>query len=271
MSPPLTPADKKHRKQFAAYAREHSHEAYRPLLDRFYALWEDWNREHFGGKLVTPHILLAEPKSPKAWGDHSNISGWGSKNQIRIRPSLWDGSHPQVNAGEEYAEGRFLILADVLLHETIHQYHEEVTGQVEKSYHGHGPAFRDECNRIGRTLGLPPVRTAKARGPAKELPSCAHWPFNVRPEGYYRGALAIHPEGGNEAEEQGSEEEAQDERTDATPEALAKFLTLAIGQFEKQFSITAEEKLEALHQVVKGLEPPEPRSRKAAQTKRSEP
>ena len=49
---------------------------------------------------------------------------------------------------------------------------------------GHGPAFRDTCNRIGGALGLPPVKTSKARGPEKDLPSCAHWPFNVRPEGY---------------------------------------------------------------------------------------
>ena len=42
------------------------------------------------------------------------------------------------------------VLADVLLHETVHQWHDEITGQVERGYHGHGPAFRDECNRIGR-------------------------------------------------------------------------------------------------------------------------
>jgi hypothetical protein len=56
---PLTAADRKHRKEFAAYAREHSYGPYRPLLDRLYALWEDWNREHFAGQLITPHILLA--------------------------------------------------------------------------------------------------------------------------------------------------------------------------------------------------------------------
>jgi hypothetical protein len=253
--PSLTAADRKHRKEFAAYAREHGHEAIRPLLDRLYALWEDWNRQYFGGKLVTPHILLAEPKSPRAWGDHANISGWGSKNQIRIRPSLWDGSHPQVRAGEEYAEGRFLILADVLLHETIHQYHDEITGQTEKGYHGHGPAFRDECNRIGKELGLPPVRTSKARGPEKELPSCAHWPFNVRPEGYYRGALTVGSETTTEGEEAEADEDANTERTAAEPEQLAKFLTLAIEQFEQRFAITTNKKLEALHQVVKGLAP----------------
>jgi len=45
------------------------------------------------------------------------------------------------------------------------EYHDEVTGQVERGYHGHGPAFRDECNRIGKELDLPPVRTAKAGEP----------------------------------------------------------------------------------------------------------
>jgi hypothetical protein len=174
---------------------------------------------------------------------------------------LWDGSHPQVRSGDEFAEGRFLILADVLLHETIHQYHDEITGQVERGYHGHGPAFRDECNRIGKALGLPPVRTSKARGPEKELPSCAHWPFNVRPEGYYRGALAAGVEETKEGEEAEAEEDANTERPAAEPEQLAKYLTAAIGQFEEQFTITAEEKLQALHLVVKELQP-EPERKK---------
>jgi hypothetical protein len=33
------------------------------------------------------------------------------------------------------------------------------------------------------------VRAAKARGKVKDLPSCAHWPHNVRPKGYYQGAV----------------------------------------------------------------------------------
>ena len=255
--PSLTPADRKHREEFATFSIKHGHEAYRAVLESLYALWEVWNRDHFGGRLVKPHVLLAEPKSPRALGDHSNISGWGSKNQIRIRPSVLDGSHPQVQAGEEFAEGRFLIAADILLHETIHQYHDEITGLVERSYHGHGPAFRDECNRIGRELGLPPVRTAKARGPEKELPSCAHWPFNVRPEGYYRGAFDV----GGEAKEQGEETEhegapeEEGERPAAKAEDLARFLATAIEQFEQRFAITPEEKLEAVRRLVKGMKP----------------
>src|SRR5262249_54286367 len=55
-------------------------------------------------------------------------------------------------------------------------------------YKGHGPVFAGECNRIGAALGLPRVRPAKARGKDGHLPSCAQWPHNVRPEGYYLGA-----------------------------------------------------------------------------------
>src|SRR5262249_10626897 len=95
----------------------------------------------------------------------------------------------KMKAGDRYAEGRFLFVADVLLHETLHQYAHEITGHTEDSYKGHGPHFRDLCNEIGaEALGLDPVRVAKARGAEKELPSCAQWPHCVRPKNYYHGA-----------------------------------------------------------------------------------
>ena len=110
--------------------------------------------------------------------------------KIRIRHTLLTGEHPAVKPGVKYAEGRSLFVADVLLHEMVHQYHQEITGQTEEAYSGHGPAFRDKANEIGAKLGLPPVRTAKKRGQDKELSSCAQWPHCVRPDGYYKGALA---------------------------------------------------------------------------------
>ena len=189
----LNTADRTHRAQFAEYARQYGHPAFRPVLDRLYDLWDKWNTQFFAGRLVLPHILLAEPRSPRALGDHCNISGWGSRNQIRIRPSLLNGKHPAVRPGDGCAEGRFLFIADILLHESVHQFHDEITGQTENAYKGHGPAFRDECNRIGDILGLPRVRIAKARGPEKDLPSCAEWPHCVRPDGYYLGAFAYAP------------------------------------------------------------------------------
>ena len=76
-------------------------------------------------------------------------------------------------------------MADVLLHEQIHQWHQKVTGISEESHHGHGPAIRDVANRIGSKLGMPSVRSAKKRGPDKDLPSCAQWPHCVQPDGFY--------------------------------------------------------------------------------------
>lgn len=90
--------------------------------------------------------------------------------------------------GKEYEKGRFLFIADVCLHETIHLWQDEVEGDLEPAYHGHGPLFRDKCNEIGAKLGLPSVRTCKKRGKDAELPSCSHFPHNVRPAGYYQGA-----------------------------------------------------------------------------------
>jgi hypothetical protein len=116
------------------------------------------------------------------------VSSWGGKAEIRLRPSLLTGEHPHMRSEQSFQEGRFLFVADVLLHEMVHQYHMEITGQMEDDYHGHGPEFRDVANRIGADLGLPPVRMSKKRGPDKDLPSCAQWPHCVRPSEYYLGA-----------------------------------------------------------------------------------
>src|SRR5262249_4088315 len=142
----LRPELEAHREQFAEFVRENAQGAFSGLLRRLYAKFYTWNADYFGGKVLWPHILLAEPKSSRAWGDYSATTGWGSRGQIRIRPSLYDGSHRQVQPGSQYAEGRILLVEDVLLHESIHLFNDEVLGQPEDSYHGHGPAFRDRCN-----------------------------------------------------------------------------------------------------------------------------
>src|SRR5829696_8026828 len=99
------------------------------------------------------------------------------REQIRLRPSLLTGTHPRVNGS---AEGRFLFVADVLLHEMIHQWQQEVSGETDEAWHGHGPAFRDKANEIGARLGLGIVRTSKKRGKDADLPSCSYWPHVVR-------------------------------------------------------------------------------------------
>ena len=119
------------------------------------------------------------------------MGAYGARSQIKIRPSLMSGTHPHILSGPKYEQGRFLFIVDVLLHETIHLWQDEIVGYLEDSYHGHGPAFRDKCNEIGRRFGLPPVRTCKNRGKYRDLPSCSLFPHNVRPADYYQGAYVL--------------------------------------------------------------------------------
>ena len=178
-------ADIKHRKDYEKFVLENGDTTVMKLLH----LWNFWNKEYFDNSFQAPPlILLAEPSRPSVLGDYSAVGAYGNRAQIRIRPSLLSGTHPHMLPGDEYRKGRFLYVADVCLHETTHVWQDEILGDLEPAYHGHGPLFRDKCNEIGARLGLPPVRTCKKRGKDAELPSCSHFPHNVRPAGYYQGA-----------------------------------------------------------------------------------
>jgi hypothetical protein len=184
----VPPDARTHREEFVAYVLGKAKAWHREQMGRLYGEWADWNERHFSGRLTVPYLLLTSPTSPRALGDYGKVSCFGGYGQICIRPTLLTGKHRCLRAGAEFAEGRFRFVADVFLHESVHQHCDEVLGNLELSYKGHGPVFAGECNRIGSALGLPPVRPAKARGPNKDLPSCAYWPHNVRPDGYYLGA-----------------------------------------------------------------------------------
>jgi len=178
-------ADINHRKQYEKFVLENGN----PTVSKLIHLWNYWNTEYFDNSFrACPIILLAEPSKPSVLGDYSAVGAYGNRAQIRIRPSLLSGTHPHMLPGEEYKKGRFLFVADVCLHETIHLWQDEIEGDLEPAYHGHGPLFRDRCNEIGAKLGLPPVRTCKKRGKDAELPSCSHFPHNVRQADYYQGA-----------------------------------------------------------------------------------
>jgi hypothetical protein len=187
---PLAPEDIAHRKGFWAFVETHGAPWHKQHLGRLLELWLQWNQEHYASSLVPPYILLNEPVAPNVYGSCARISGFGGRSQIRIRPSLLRGTHPDTRREDVYAEGRFLFVADVLLHEMIHQWQQEVDGNPEDAYHGHGPVFRDKANEIGERLGLPMVRTSKNRSKKdKSLPSCSQWPHNVRAEEHYQGAF----------------------------------------------------------------------------------
>jgi hypothetical protein len=186
--PPLTGEILSHRRGFERFVLEHAAPWHREHLGRLFSNWRTWNGAHFDGRLEPPYLLLAEPSTPRRYGDCGPLSGFGGRSQIRIRPSLVRGSHPHVEPGERFAEGRRLFVDDVLLHEMIHQWQFEVLGDSEPAYSGHGPLFRDAANRIGKVLGLPLVRDCKRRGSGRDLPSCSYWPHVVRPAGHYLGA-----------------------------------------------------------------------------------
>jgi hypothetical protein len=155
---------------------------------RLYDLWDEWNEEFFEGRLVPSLIQLTDPGQTHRYGCCTNFSGLaGIRSAIKIRRSILDGTLRDLEHGTRNKQGLERFLEDVLLHEMIHQWHLEVTGQVDDSYSGHGPAFSAKANEIGARLGLPLVRrTCKSRD-GKE-PSPSQWPHDVRPDGYYLGA-----------------------------------------------------------------------------------
>jgi len=155
---------------------------------RLYDLWEEWNARFFEGLLVPPLVQLAEPGQTHSYGDCCNYSGLaGIRSRIRLRPSILDGTLHNLKHGSRNPEGLRRFLEDVLIHEMIHQYHQEITGENDASWSGHGPAFSAKANEIGEKLGLPPVRRTYKSRDGKE-PSPSQWPHDVRPEGYYLGA-----------------------------------------------------------------------------------
>jgi hypothetical protein len=155
---------------------------------RLYDLWEEWNDEFFEGRMVPSLIQLTDPGQTHSYGCCTNFSGLaGIRSAIKIRRSILDGELRDLKHGTRNKQGLRRFLEDVLLHEMIHQWHHEVTGQFDESYSGHGPAFSAKANEMGARLGLPIVRrTCKSRD-GKE-PSPSQWPHDVRPDGYYLGA-----------------------------------------------------------------------------------
>jgi hypothetical protein len=192
----LSDLHREHREDFERFVLAQAAPWHREHLTALYAAWHTYNTRYFAGAMTAPYLLLAEPTAPRIYGATSSVSGFGTQLQIRIRPSLVRGTHPHLRQGlmdhdtrERCATGRRLFVDDILLHETIHQYQMEILNTYEESYDRHGPVFRDNANRIGAVLGLPPVRASKVPKKERDKPSCAQWPHNVRPRDYYQGAV----------------------------------------------------------------------------------
>jgi hypothetical protein len=178
-----------HRVDYWQWVQEHADPRSRDVLLTLRDHWRDCNTRFFDGIMLEPYITLTEPSAPRIYGQCCSLSSWGSRLEIKLRPSLLDGTHPMMHTGVAYAGGRLAFVKDVLLHETIHQYvMEHQPGVNEESYHGHGPVFTEHANRIGAALGLSEV-VVRNRG-GKKLPKAAQWPHCVAPPERYGGALA---------------------------------------------------------------------------------
>jgi DNA-binding XRE family transcriptional regulator len=168
-------------------------EAWTEELERFGALWRSFNEQFFDGALDEPHISIGSPTSPKAAGEFHRIGGDGLRSLILIRRTHVDGTFnrgkvPLPGQTVRYfredhgLEFRWRHLADILLHEQIHQAQYQL-GTPSKTKHD--VDFAAMCNAVGDQLGLRHVVSRRRKGDPNRLPIAANWPFNVRPKGYY--------------------------------------------------------------------------------------
>ena len=147
---------------------------------RLYRLWMKWNVKFFAGRLTVPQIALGRFRKPGSYGDCGPASDPGSLSRIRLQLSLLTGTHPHLRSRPPGGRNRYRLVAEVLLHEMVHQWGREVAGGDSRRWRRHGASFCQKCNEIGRQLRLLPVSTAveAERNPA--LISCTRWPHNAR-------------------------------------------------------------------------------------------
>jgi hypothetical protein len=182
-----------HRLDYWAWVEQYADPRMRDTLLSLRDHWHEVNTTHFESAMTLPYITLTEPSKPSLYGQCCSVSSWGSRLEIRLRPSLLSGTHPDMAPGEAFAAGRFRFVADVLTHEAIHQYDMEIAGQAQDSYHGHGPLFTETANGIGAKLGVGPVVPRNRKG--SMLAIASRWPHCVRDPGFYLGAYRVPSKG----------------------------------------------------------------------------
>ncbi len=172
--------------EYWEWIEQHAVPAMRDRLTELRDHWQDCNDRYFDGRMVLPYITLTEPSAPTILGQCCSVSSWGSRLEIKLRPSLLVGTHPMIRRTGISADGRLQLVKDVLLHEMIHQHVMEHEPDVnESAYHGHGPVFTAHCNRIGAELGLDEVVVRNRKG--SKSPKSPQWPHCVAPPDRYGG------------------------------------------------------------------------------------
>ncbi|MGA2797920.1 MAG: SprT-like domain-containing protein [Thermoguttaceae bacterium] len=193
---PILPASRSilnaERRRYALFVAKYAEPVYRQVLIELYILWEHFNRLFFKNRLKHPHLMMGRVP-PNVFSFCKSLTDWGADLQITFDQRFVLGGHKKITKTWP-AEGTKLLVNDILLHEMIHQYHFELTGNSEPGYRGHGPQFTKVCNEIGEQLGLPAVITRRRGTKDGEKPTSSRWPCNVRPDGYYGSDVAIQKE-----------------------------------------------------------------------------
>lgn len=223
----ISSEEEKHRKEFLNFVRTMAEPWHKEKLGILYDCWENWNIRYFDGKMVPPYMLLTDMQGARVMGDCSNISGFGGKSQIRLRRTILTGEFGTMKKGSRDQLGCFNVLEDTLLHEMIHQYMHEVECNFEDKFKGHGPLFRDHCNRIAEDLGFLLVRCTNQKSKEEiDKPLCAYWPHREDADEYYKGAFPSRVKFGERkkrnVEQLESEEEANQETLDETKQAIGE-------------------------------------------------
>lgn len=178
-----------HRRDYWTWVEKHAVPDLRGVLLALREHWHQINRQFYGAAMAEPYITLTTPSMPRLLGQCWHVSSWGSRLEIRLRPSLLDATHPMMRPGGS-AEGRFTFVADVLAHEMIHQWViEHLPEGTDAGYRGHGPAFTAKANEVGAAWGLPGVIVRNRAGKTR-CPQSKHWPHCIRPAGYYGDIFA---------------------------------------------------------------------------------
>src|SRR5262245_15673381 len=153
--------------------------------------WHEINGEHFGGKLKVPHICIGRT-SPRRFSECEPTTNYGGQVSITLADRIVFGTDRRVVRTDDLsARGLLLFEYDLLLGETVKQYVLEVEGDTEEGWGGRGPRYVGHANRIGKTLGLPPVQARRRAHRGAGQPVAAFWPWAFRPDGYYLGHVRL--------------------------------------------------------------------------------
>lgn len=172
------------RRRYRDFATGHSEEEYRVRLADAYEARTAYNQDFYDNRLREPHILFAVTAA-RSLGRCTATTGYGGKLEISLNESLMFGTNPDWTVRPWPAEGTRRFIHDLLLRLTVRQFVLEVRKAEESCYHGFGPHFTAEANRIGVMLGLSRVLVRRRAADDADEPVAAGWPHNVRPAGYY--------------------------------------------------------------------------------------